>query len=146
MGASSEYFIQLQEQFLNDCDRYENGHISALDVAVKFKDEMSFLEHLSNQRKTWIDENLESVSNEADNYNNEYKGYKVTLQSRETLNFKMIPQWQQFEQQKKELEEKSKLALKLVKKGGLNVDENGEEIPLPEVKVSSFIKMEKINK
>ena len=40
---------------------------------------MSFLEHLTNQRKTWIDENLESVSNEADNYNNEYKGYKVTL-------------------------------------------------------------------
>ena len=27
---------------------------------------------------------------------------------------------------------------------GLNVDENGEEIPLPEVKVSSFIKMEKL--
>ena len=83
MGANSEYFIQLQEQFLNDCDRYDNGHISALDVAVKFKEEMSFLEHLTNQRKTWIDENLESVSNEADNYNNEYKGYKVTLQTRE---------------------------------------------------------------
>jgi hypothetical protein len=31
-----------------------------------------------------------------------------------------------------------------VKKGGLNVDENGEEIPLPEVKVSSFIKMERL--
>lgn len=144
MGANSEYFIQLQEQFLNDCDKYENGHISALDVAVKFKDEMSFLEHLTNQRKTWIDENLESVSNEADNYNNEYKGYKITLQSRETLNYKMIPQWQKFEEQKKELEAKSKLALQLVRKGGLNVDENGEEIPLPEVKVSSFIKMEKL--
>ena len=70
MGANSEFFIQLQEQFLNDCDKYENGDISALDVAVKFKDEMSFLEHLTNQRKNWIDENLESVSNEADNYNN----------------------------------------------------------------------------
>lgn len=65
MGANSEFFIQLQDQFLNDCDKYENGNISALDVAVKFKDEMSFLEHLTNQRKTWIDENLESVSNEA---------------------------------------------------------------------------------
>ena len=144
MGANSEYFIQLQEQFLNDCDRYENGNISALDVAVKFKEEMSFLEHLSNQRKTWIDENLESVSNEADNYNNKYKGYKVTLQSRETLNFKSIPQWNVLENAKKEFEQKSKLALQLVKKGGLNVDENGEEIPLPEVKVSSFIKMEKL--
>ena len=39
MGANSEYFIQLQEQFLNDCDRYDNGNISALDVAVKFKEE-----------------------------------------------------------------------------------------------------------
>ena len=53
MGANSEYFIQLQEQFLNDCDRYENGHISAI-VTGKFKEEMSFLEHLTNQRKTWI--------------------------------------------------------------------------------------------
>ena len=144
MGANSEFFIQLQEQFLNDCDRYENGNISALDVAVKFKDEMSFLEHLTNQRKTWIDENLESVSNEADNYNNEYKGYKVNLQTRETLNFKSIPQWNVLENAKKEFEQKSKLAFQLVKKGGLNVDENGEEIPLPEVKVSSFIKMEKL--
>lgn len=144
MGANSEYFIQLQEQFLNDCDRYENGHISALDVAVKFKEEMSFLEHLTNQRKTWIDENIESVSNEADNYNNEYKGYKVTLQTRETLNFKSIPLWNVLENAKKEFEQKSKLAFQLVKKGGLNVDENGEEIPLPEVKVSSFIKMEKL--
>ena len=144
MGANSEYFIKLQEQFLNDCDRYENGNISALDVAVKFKDEMSFLEHLTNQRKTWIDENLESVSNEADNYNNEYKGYKVNLQTRETLNFKSIPQWNVLENAKKEFEQKSKLAFQLVKKGGLNVDENGEEIPLPEVKVSSFIKMEKL--
>lgn len=144
MGANSEYFIQLQEQFLNDCDRYENGNISALDVAVKFKEEMSFLEHLSNQRKTWIDENLESVSNEADNYNNVYKGFKITLQSRETLNFKSIPQWNVLENAKKEFEQKSKLAWQLVKKGGLNVDENGEEIPLPEVKVSSFIKMEKL--
>ena len=144
MGANSEFFIQLQEQFLNDCDRYENGNISALDVAVKFKDEMSFLEHLTNQRKTWIDENLESVSNEADNYNNEYKGYKVNLQTRETLNFKSIPQWNVLENAKKEFEQKSKLAFQLVRKGGLNVDENGEEIPLPEVKVSSFIKMEKL--
>lgn len=116
MGANSEYFIQLQEQFLNDCDRYENGHILALDVAVKFKEEMSFLEHLSNQRKNWIDENLESISNEADNYNNEYKGYKITLQSRETLNFKSIPQWNVLENAKKEFEQKSKLAWQLVKK------------------------------
>ena len=105
---------------------------------------MSFLEHLTNQRKKWLDENLESVSNEADNYNNEYKGYKVTLQTRETLNFKSIPQWNVLENAKKEFEQKSKLALNLVRKGGLNVDENGEEIPLPEVKVSSFIEMEKL--
>ena len=144
MGANSEFFIQLQEQFLNDCERHENGNISALDLAVKFKEEISFLEHLSNQRKTWIDENLESVSNEADNYNNEHKGFKITLQSRETLNFKSIPQWNALENAKKEFEQKSKLAWQLVKKGGLNVDENGEEIPLPEVKVSSFIKMEKL--
>jgi hypothetical protein len=36
MGANSEFFIQLQEQFLNDCDLYENGDVLALDVAKHY--------------------------------------------------------------------------------------------------------------
>ena len=146
MGANSEFFIQLQEQFIYDCEKNENGDISAIELAVKFKEEQNYLEQLANERKTWLNENLDSITDEAEMYQNEYKGYKITKQTRETLNFKNIPQWLQFEEQKKEFEAKSKLALQLVKKGGLNVDENGEEIPLPEVNISSFIKMEKLKK
>jgi len=146
MGANSEFFIQLQEQFINDCERNENGDISSLELAIKFKDEQNYLEQLANERKTWLNENLDSITDEAEMYQNEYKGYKITKQTRETLNFKNIPQWLQLEERKKEFEAKSKLALQLVKKGGLNVDENGEEIPLPEVNISSFIKMEKLKK
>lgn len=144
MGANSEYFIQMQDDFVNRCERYDNGDVSALDLAIHFKEEQIMLEQLANERKTWLNDFLDKITDEAELYNNEYKGFRVTKQTRETLSFKNIPQWQKIEEQKKELESKSKLALQLVRKGGLNVDENGEEIPLPEVKVSSFIKMEKL--
>lgn len=34
----------------------------------------------------------------------------------------------------------------MVQKGGLNVDESGEEIPLPEITTTSFIKFDRIKK
>ena len=37
MGRSKEMFMQMQEEFLNTCEEFENGNISALDCAVIFK-------------------------------------------------------------------------------------------------------------
>ena len=141
---SKQLFFEQQEQEMHQAiEAYENGDVSALDVAIKFKEEMLMYEHLTELRKNWIDDNKDAIENEAEKWGNEYGGFKVTKQYRETLSFKHIPEWSDLEAQKKEVEKLSKLALQMVRKGGLNVDENGQEIALPEINVSSFIKFER---
>ena len=145
MIRSKDIFFEMQSEFLNRCEKVESGDLSALDCAITFKEEMNFLEQLQNERKTWLDQNLDEITNEAEQHaNNTYKGFKTTKQTRETMSYKHIPEWLDLEESKKEIEAKSKLALQMVRKGIPNVDaETGEEIPLPEIKTTSFIKMEK---
>lgn len=145
MIRSKDIFFEMQSEFLNRSEEVESGDLSALDCAITFKEEMNFLEQLQNERKTWLDQNLDEITNEAEQHaNNTYKGFKTTKQTRETMSYKHIPEWLDLEIGKKDIEAKSKLALQMVRKGIPNVDaETGEEIPLPEVKTTSFIKMEK---
>ena len=145
MSLSKQIYDDFQQDFIQSCEEVENGNISILDVADKFKNEQDFLNELSDNRKTWLSEFCDQITDEAEKYGKDgYKGKIFKKQTRTTLSFKNIPQWQKLEADKKEFEEKSKTALKMVEKGGLNVDENGEEIPLPEVSVTSFLKVEKV--
>ena len=133
----------ISDQFVTDAQEYEDGNLSALEVALKMRKDYEKLETLMNFRKTWIDENKEAIENESSKYPEGYKGYKVVMQTRTTLNFKNIDEWQKLENATKDFETKSKAALLMVQKGGLNVDADGAEIPLPEVSVSSFLKFDK---
>jgi hypothetical protein len=166
MGASKETFMKdreedffgtektksfnpfefLSDKFVNEIEDYENGNIDALETAILMRTDYERLEIQMNLRKTWLDENKRSIENEASKYPEGYKNYKVSMQTRSTFNFKNIEAWKSFENAKKEFEEKSKLAFNIVQKGGLNVDSNGEEIPLPEINITSFIKFDKIKK
>jgi len=137
-------FEQLLDTFLKQADKYENGDIDALETAILMRKDYERLEIQMNMRKQWIEENKHSIEEEASKFPEGYKGYKVVLQSRSTMNFKNIPEWIKLENAKKEFEAKSKAALKMVEKGGLNVDENGEEIPLPEINTTSFVKFDKL--
>lgn len=125
---------------------FEDGNISSLDLALKFHGYSEIFKSLSEKIDEWTKENRISISNESEKYPEGYHGYKVVLQSRETASFKNIPKWQELEKAKKDFETRSKLALKMVQKGGLNVDENGEEIPLPEITTTSFIKLDRVKK
>lgn len=125
---------------------FDNGNISSLDLALKFRGYSEVFKSLSEKMDEWTKENRVSISDEADKYPEGYHGYKVVLQSRETASFKNIAKWQELEKAKKDFEARSKLALKMVQKGGLNVDENGEEIPLPEITTTSFIKFDRVKK
>ena len=137
-------FEQLSDTFLKQVDEYEAGNVDALETAVKMRKDYERLEIQMNMRKMWIDEQKNEIENEAEKYPEGYKGYKVTKQTRETKSFKNIAEWLKLEQAKKDFEAKSIAALNMVRKGGLNVDENGEEIELPEITTTSFIKFEKI--
>ena len=144
MSLTGNYYQELQDEFINKCSQVYEGELSFIDCASDFKQEIDYLEQLAKDRKDWLSENLDQVTNEADLYGKEgYKGFLFKKQTRETLSFKHIKEWQDLEDKKKSIEEKSKLAYKMTQKGGLNVDENGEEIQLPEVKVTSFMKIDK---
>ena len=145
MSLTGQIYEEYQSEFIERCRLVEEGELSALDCAVKFKDEMDYLIALAEDRKAWLNENVDEVVNEADQFGKDgYKGLIFSKQVRETLSYKHIPEWVEVESKKKAIEEKSKAAYQQVKKGMMNVDENGEEITLPEVKTSSFIKADKV--
>jgi hypothetical protein len=166
MGASKQIFIKdreedffgtektksfnpfefLSDKFITEIEDYEDGNIDALATAILMRKDYEKLEIQMNMRKTWLDENKSSIENESSKYPEGYKNYKVSIQHRSTFNFKNIEAWKYLENAKKEFEEKSKMAFNIVQKGGLNVDANGEEIPLPEINITSFIKFDKIKK
>ena len=136
-------FDQLTEKFEKEMQEYEDGNIDALETAVKMRKDYERLEVQMNLRKAWLDENKESIESEASKYPEGFKGYKVVMQTRPSYDFKNIDEWKVLEKAKKDFEAKSKAALLMVQKGGLNVDADGAEIPLPEVKNTSFLKFDK---
>ena len=136
-------FDQLTEKFEKEMHEYEDGNIDALETAVKMRKDYERLEVQMNLRKAWLDENKESIESEASKYPEGFKGYKVVMQTRPSYDFKNIDEWKVLEKAKKDFEAKSKAALLMVQKGGLNVDADGAEIPLPEVKNTSFLKFDK---
>lgn len=141
----NEFFHYSNQQLETEANQVTEGELSALDLAVKYHNETKALEEQIAKRKDWLMQNLDAITNQAEEYGRQgYKGKIFTKQTKRTLSFKHIPQWQEFEKQKKALEEKSKLALMMVEKGGLNVNETGEEIPLPEVSYSSYLKIDKV--
>lgn len=140
----SNPYDQLSDTFIKQADKYDNGDIDALETAILMRKDYERLEIQMNMRKQWIEENKESINEESSKYPEGFKGYKIVMQTRSTMNFKNIPDWIKLENAKKEFEAKSKAALKMVEKGGLNVDANGEEIALPEINTVSFIKFDKL--
>ena len=136
-------FDQLIEKFEKEMQEYEDGNIDALETAVKMRKDYERLEVQMNLRKAWLDENKESIESEASKHPEGFKGYKVVMQTRPSYDFKNIDEWKVLEKAKKDFEAKSKAALLMVQKGGLNVDADGAEIPLPEVKNTSFLKFDK---
>lgn len=145
MSLTGQLYEQYQQEFIERCQEVEEGNLSPIEAAVSFKEEMDYLNQLAEDRKTWLNENVDAITNEAGQYGKDgYKGIIFTKMYRETPSFNHIPDWSKAEKQMKAIEARSKLAYKMVQNGGLNVDDNGEVIPLPEIKVSTFIKAEKI--
>ena len=146
MSLSKQIFEQMQEEFLNTCDNYENGDISVIDCAVMFKQDNDMLEQLISERKSFLDENKHEIETESESYGKEgYKGFIFSVQQRKTLDFCDVEEISDLKQKIKDLEEKGKLALKLLEKGIEPVDVNtGELLPVPYVKTSYFIKIDKV--
>lgn len=147
MSLSTQQFEEYQAEFIERCQQVEEGNLSALDCAVQFRNEYDYLMKLADDRKVWLNENVDAITDEAEGYGKDgYNGLIFTKQVKETLSYKTIPEWAQASAGLKAIEQKSKDAYLQVKKGMMNVDSEGVEIPLPTVTTSSFIKVEKVKK
>lgn len=147
MGLSTQQFEEYQAEFIERCQQVEEGYLSALDCAVQFRNEYDYLTKMAEDRKAWMNENVDAITDEAEGYGKDgYNGLIFTKQTKETLSYKNIPEWAQASAGLKAIEQKSKDAYLQVKKGMMNVDSEGVEIPLPTVTTSAFIKVEKVKK
>lgn len=139
MGATSELFIEMQDELINSVKQAEEGEISILDVAIQFEKQKGQLEDALKFIKQFKDDNAETIAGEAAEYPDGYKGFKIEYRNGATrYDYKGIPDWVKANDHKKEVEDKYKAMLKAKLKGSsfANVSEDGEELPMPEMKYS----------
>ena len=146
MGAMSELHIKMQDEMMNAIHRAKEGEITTLDALIYLEKERKNLENSLAIVKSFKDEHLENISNEASDYKDGYKGFMIEVRNGgRTFKYNHIKEWQQAEASKKAIEEKSKQAFISKEKGLLTATEDGEEIELPEItyRKSSVILKEK---
>jgi len=137
MGANSELYTKIQDEIINTIHEVEEGNIGYLDGLIILEDERKHLENSIAMIRDFKDDNFQEIENESSDYPEGYKGYKVEIRNGgQSFSYKKIPEWQKVEKQKKEVESRYKAMFEAKEKGLLhaNISEEGEELPLPEVK------------
>lgn len=135
MGATSEMFIQMQEEFMNTCENVDNGEISVLDAVIEMRNQRAMHEQMLKNFKNFEKEKADEIETEADAYGNKYKGATFEFRSGgKSFDYKGISEIDELENQLKEKKSLYKTAWENKQKGLLNVTEDGEELQLPKVK------------
>lgn len=136
MGATSEYYIGMQNEIMSTIDRSENGHISVLDALIQLEEERKHLEQSLAIIKSFKDEQLENIATQIKEYPEGYKGYNIEVRNGGVMyDFKHIPEWKEYKQLLVDCEARYKSALVAKEHGNAfaNVSDDGEELPLPQV-------------
>lgn len=134
MGHSKELFQQLQEEFVTNCQRVEDGDLPILEAVLAFRGQKKECEAYIEAVKAFEQEHEEQILTQIEYNAGSYKGAKFEVRSGgRTFNFKGIKEWQIASENLKEIEDKYKQAFISKEKGLLPVDDNGELLELPEV-------------
>lgn len=129
----------IQNRIIHVQNAVKNGEMNPLSAVIYLRKEREHLENSLALIKEFEAENYDLIQNEAEKYQNQYEGFKFEFRNgRKTYDFKGIPEWQSAEKYKKEIEAKYKSMLEAKIKGAphANISEDGEELPLPEIKYS----------
>lgn len=130
---------QIQNRLIHVQSAVKHGEMNPLAAVIELRKYRKHLENSLALIKDFEIEYYEEIQNEAEKYQNQYDGFKFEFRNgRKTYDFKSIPEWQSAEKYKKEIEAKYKSMLQAKINGAphANVSEDGEELPLPEVKYS----------
>lgn len=150
MGASKELHIKIQDELFSTIHRAEEGELSNLEALLSLRENKAELEKSIEIIKEFESDKVNEIGNEASKYPDGFRGYHISLTNgRKTFNFKGIPEWDDAEQNKKNVEEKYKSMFEAKLKGAVhaNISEDGEELPLPEINYGkSFLTVKEIKR
>lgn len=127
MGSTSEMFIQIQDELINTKLQVEEGELSNLDGLIKLRQAKEEAEKVLEIVKSFEDERINEIANEAESYKGKYCGYEIkSVNGRKNYNFKGIPEIEEIQSKASELQDKYKNALEGFIKGTVQtVDEDG---------------------
>ena len=147
MGRTKELFMEMREYMANMENELTNGEIEAIEFARQMYDIKTDAELIVEEAKQANLNNIHSILADADKYGKQgYQGLLFTPQSKTTFDFKNISKWNTLKADMKDIEDKAKTAYKMSLQGQVLIDEQtGEQVELPEVKVSeTFLKIDKV--
>lgn len=132
--------------FEADTKKFDNGELSAIDLAVKFKEENDILENLISQRKNKLNEIMQSIIEESESFGKDgYKGFRFSSSSREMFDYSTNPKYTELKGQIKDIEDLMKSAYKNSLKGLAAATKDGEEVILPIVsKTTPSLKTDRV--
>lgn len=148
MGATSELFIQMQDQLVNTINQVENGDIQVLDAVIEMRKQREFHEQMLKEISHFESENYNEIELEAKEHQNEFRGAKFEFRNgRKTFSFKGIEEVEKATKDLKSVKDKYQSAWEMKQKGLAPVDEEtGEVLQIPTVsygKSSMVIKLPK---
>lgn len=136
MIRSKDLFLELQQEFVNQCYQVENGEISVLDALIGMRKTRNECEKIIQNIKDFETEKSNEIEMEAAQWNGKYKNAKIEIRNGGlSYDFSKIQEHQWAKENLAEIEEKYKIAYQNKLKGFAMIDEaTGEEMQVPEVK------------
>ena len=124
MSYNSELHVQMQDQLLQMAEQVYEGELSHLDALITMRQHKEQLEKSLDIIKHYETENLNEITNKADEYKGKYLGYEIkSVSGRKSYSFKGIIEVENAEQEKKRIEEKYKSAFDGFQKGTVLTEE-----------------------
>ncbi len=136
MGRTKEIFQQYQEAIAFQAERCDNGDVNVLDTLLYMRENKSRLKEAIELIDAWVEGNQDEIVAEAENYEDGYKGFMIEVRNgSRRFDFKHIPEWQEVDKLKKDVESKYKSMFIARQNGAVHagVSEDGEELPMPEI-------------
>jgi hypothetical protein len=152
---TEEYFVEIQNELFEITQQTTDGELSNLDGLIKMRKAKEQAEKVLEIVKSFEDEKLNEISNEAEQYKGIYCGFEIkSVSGRKMYNFKGVPEIDEKIAEKTLLEDKYKSAFDGFQKGTVQttvvedirywIDENGELKPFPELTIGkSYLTVKK---
>lgn len=148
MGKSSEMFMRMREELAYIESQNESGYSSNLDALLEMREYRSGAEDIIELVKNFENNKISEISQEALLHNGKYKGFQITeTAGRKSFDYSNVPEVQIAKENLVKTEEKYKTMFNAKINGNphAHISEDGEELPLPELKIGkSFITVKKI--